>query len=492
MTQLQPRQYIDFKLYLTRPPSGQGVQVALLPTAEVGETPSPVVVPAEAGPSPDMLPLIAGKACTLRKLVEFGKGLTNWLLPDEKSDDQTSIRDLFVDAMKRAGNTGGVRLRLIIADHALKQWPWEYIYFDPAGVGGPDSMSGFLALDPRISIVRHEPLPHPHPAPSATSSDVTDLRMVVAAASPKTQRALDVDKEVSDITTALQDFNVDGTKLTTIPLLDATPSDVAQALRGADSTFIFHFAGHGSTKATQRDVFSIGQTREEGVLYFLGDKVAKTEVEVRADDLAAKLQAAGVRMGVFGACYSGLRSERYPWDSVAGALAKRDIPAIIAMQYEVIDTHAIAFTKAFYGTLAAGLSLDEAMAAGRSAMYGVTSHQQDQPGFLEWGVPMLYSRLPDGKLFPERMARAGATAQQLRATIQHNVDTIAKGGKVVGIEAKFVHGTIDVTAKVGVVEGELIGIDAERASGDLHVTHDIKTVSGTVIGVRLDELDNGG
>ena len=48
---MNQRQYIDFKLFLTRPPDGQGCQVALLPTPEVGETITPVNVPADQLPT---------------------------------------------------------------------------------------------------------------------------------------------------------------------------------------------------------------------------------------------------------------------------------------------------------------------------------------------------------------------------------------------------------------------------------------------------------
>ena len=488
MTQSKPRQYIDFKLYLTQPPDGKGAcQVALLPTPEVGESIAPVTISAEKGPPANLLPLIAGKSITLSKLVEFGKGVANWLLPDERIEGQEPIRNLFVDALKRAGNQGGVRLRLIIADNSLKKWPWEYAYFDSSGVGGPDSMSGFLALDPRISVVRHEPLPYPHPVSKGAGENIDDLRMVVAAASPSTQIKLDVEKEVSYITDALRDFEVDGMRLTAEPVRDATPLDVANALRGAGSTYIFHFAGHGITEATGRDPFSIGETREEGFLYFLDNTKEKTEVKVRADALAPKLQAAGVRLAVFGACYSGLRSERYPWDSIAGALAKKDIPAIITMQYEVIDSHAIEFTKAFYSALAAGLSLDEAMSAGRLAMYDLTSAKLDQPGFLEWGVPALYSRLPDGRLFPERMQRAGATAQKFRNIIQQTVNTITKTGRVVGLKIQGSGSAFEVTQKVDLVEGELVGAEMKTATSGT-VQQDVTTVTGDMTGIKLDEI----
>ena len=279
---------------------------------------------------------------------------------------------------------------------------------------------------------------------------------------------------------------MDGVQIKLIPVLNATPPEVAQALRGAGSTYVFHFAGHGNTETTKRDPFSIGATREEGVLYFLEDKDTKTEAKVRADDLAPLLQAAGVRLAVFGACYSGERSDRYPWDGVAGALAKRDISAIITMQYEVFDTHAIAFTKSFYGVLAAGLSLDEAMSAGRLAMYGVTSDQLDQTGFLEWGVPVLYSRLPDGKLFPERMERAGTTAEQLRTIIQQTIGTITKTGTVVGYKGDLTRGTFEITQKVDSVKGTLIGADGTKGSGT--VNQNIGNINGDIVGIKLNEL----
>jgi hypothetical protein len=337
-------------------------------------------------------------------------------------------------------------------------------------------------------MVRHEPLPHPHPVIKDTGTDLDDARIVIASASPKTQTELNVDQEVTYITDAMQDFKVDGMRITMVPLPNATPPEVAIALQGAGSTYVFHFAGHGGSENTKRDPFSIGKTREEGILYFLDDKDTKAEAKVRADDLAVKLQAAGVRLAVFGACYSGMRSARYPWDDVAGALAKRDIPATITMQYEVIDTHAIAFTKSFYGALAAGLSLDEAMSAGRLAMYGVSNAQVDQPRFLEWGVPVLNSRLPDGKLFPERMQRAGATAQQLSAVIQQTVDTITKTGRVVGFEGNLKNGTFEIKQKADVVDGTMIGIKSDHATGSGTVDQEAKTVTGNMTGIVLDKL----
>jgi hypothetical protein len=99
------------------------------------------------------------------------------------------------------------------------------------------------------------------------------------------------------------------------------------------------------------------------------------------------------------------------------------------------------------------------MSAGRLAMYDVTSAQIGQSGFLEWGVPVLYSRLSDGKLFPERMERAGANAQAIRKTIQQTVDTITETGRVVGIKIVRSGSAFEVIQKADVVKGEMIGVE---------------------------------
>jgi hypothetical protein len=108
---------------------------------------------------------------TLDGLAELGKQLARCLLPGE------ALRQMFLAAYRQAGDKAGVRLRLMIGDHALKQLPWEYTYLNL--LDGPDSMRGFLLLDPTASI-RHTPLPLPHPVISP-AAEYSDLRMLIAA-----------------------------------------------------------------------------------------------------------------------------------------------------------------------------------------------------------------------------------------------------------------------------------------------------------------------
>ena len=71
-------------------------------------------------------------------------------------------------------------------------------------------------------------------------------------------------------------------------------------------------------------------------------------------------------------------------------MVRRGIPAVIAMQFEITDTAAVAFAPALYGALAAGWPIDEAVAEARKAIYAVRA--------LEWAIPVLFLRAGNARL----------------------------------------------------------------------------------------------
>jgi hypothetical protein len=314
--------------------------------------------------------------------------------------------------------------------------------------------------------------------------------MVIAAAQPKNSRELMLDREITSITKAVTDLNIEGVRISYEPVLrDVTYDELVAALHGSNAAYLFHFGGHGIS-LTYPDPHNRGAEKTEGYLLLVEDKITKAEHRLRADDLAKLLQAAGVRLAVLGACFSGTRSEHYPWDSVAGALMARDIPAVMAMQYEIQDEKAIKFSESFYGALMSGLSLDEATAVGRQAMWQLTNTGQDEIVNIEWGVPVLYSRLPDGRVFPERTEQASETAQQFRKVIDQTIKTINSTGKVVGIQVRRVRGGFQVSQNVANVAGELVGADLDTVEEGAHIQIDqnLGEVSGTATGAKIDEL----
>lgn len=435
------RQYINFNLELRDlDVATDTFKVAVLPSPEVGETPDAVSVTYGYGELEGSLDRLDRKRLRQKDLISLGENLAKRLLPPG------SVRELFQGAIRKAGHNGGVRLRLLIRSPKLAQLPWEFTYLPMHE--GEKARKNFLVLNPHVSIVRHEALPEAHPTLAGASPE--RLRLVAATANVNGYRELQLDREKTVIEDALQGFSVDGVTIDWEPFLeDATMDDITVALaKGAD---LFHFAGHGVFTEQDRDP-ATGELVGQGHLALVQDKASKAPDLRPADELALQLQKAGVRVVVLGACESGRRDGVSAWTGIAPALVERGVPAVVAMQYEVLDDHAIAFSQMFYTSLASGLSIDEAVSAGRLAMLG-KSREDD----VEWGVPVLYMRSSDGVLFPKLAERNAETASQIRRVVQQTVETIKQGGKVIGIQAKWAHGSFEVTQKATTVEGELVG-----------------------------------
>jgi len=72
-------------------------------------------------------------------------------------------------------------------------------------------------------------------------------------------------------------------------------------------------------------------------------------------------------------------------------LVQKGLPAVIAMQSKVTDKAAIRLAHEFYCSLADGYPVDAALAEARKAIYDTK--------LVEWGLPVLAMRAPDGCIF---------------------------------------------------------------------------------------------
>ncbi|MEO7521236.1 MAG: CHAT domain-containing protein [Gemmatimonas sp.] len=461
------REYLDLSIELRDIDSAADTCVVTVLPSVVGET-DPVSVPLRMDELKQDLARLERKNITESKLMALGERLGDRLLPVGE------VRDRFKVALARAGRVGGVRLRLVIRDARLAQLPWEFAYMQ--GVGTEKHRSGFLLLNPQISMVRHEAMSE-EPWP-LVASDRSRLRLVVATANVTSTNIaglgefelspLDLDLERDAITNAVKDLTVDGVTVDADRLLEhATAADVTKALLpGAD---VFHFAGHGYMATAESDP-GAQPSALGGFILLHTDAESDEGVPMRADDLAMTLQRAGVRLAMLGACESARRDGGSAWNAVAPALVRRGLPAAVAMQYEVEDDRATAFTRMMYTAIASGLSLDEAVSAGRQAMLG-----DGQGKSIEWGVPVLYMRSTSGVLFPEIVDQPSETGEKLRLVINQVVDTIAKGGEVVGVDAHTLEsGSFEVTMKAGVVKGTMIGVRVGRVGATRAPREDVE------------------
>lgn len=281
-----------------------------------------------------------------------------------------------------------LRLELIFDPHdaklvPLQALPWELM----RRPGSPE----VIALNRRTSLVRY--LTVPYPVRAATQPKT--LRVLVVAADPRLPGSslLDLEGERMRLEAALAGS----------PEIELVPLPGAQTLAAVRNTLVeqgchvLHFMGHGGRQ----------KGSAEQVLYFEGDRRAADPVSGSA--LATKLSdLPSLRLVVLNACESGRvpkgsESVVRPLDGVATSLVLGRLPAVIAMQRAISDSAAIAWSGTFYRRLAAGDTIDAAIAEGRQAM-----DLADRESF-EWATPVSFLRTATGELFPEKdLAPEGA------------------------------------------------------------------------------------
>jgi hypothetical protein len=433
----KPRHYEEYIVELRHyDPDSDQYEIALTLPEGQGE-PAPVQSQLDYAQIETALTDLEAKDLFLEDLVLLGGQLMDRLLPGG------DLRHHLVNAVKQAGPDSGVRLRLQIREPRLAQIPWEYCYLKIHEGDAP--RNHFLVVNPKISLVRHPLLDEP--APKLAPGDPANLRLLAIFANPEwpTFRKLSLKTERRVLEKALGDFAVEGVKIQWQPFHeDVTLDELNQFL--LQKPDIFHFSGHGQFK--ERD--------DQGTLVLLQNKESKEPALLTAGDLSLKLQAAGTRLAVLGACESSRQQGRSPWTGVAPALVARGVGAVIAMQYEVLDDMAILFSQGLYRSLAAGLTVDEAVSVGRLAVLEKSSEKG-----VEWGVPTLYLRA-DGVLFPKLEERTTPLGEQLRGVVQQIIEAIEGGSEVIGIEFKAgaVPGDYQVIQNVKVVTGgsRLVGI----------------------------------
>ncbi len=326
-----------------------------------------------------------------------------------------TIAELWRGSLTAARGHAGLRLRLIVDAPELAALPWELLY--------DETLGRFLALDGRTPVVRFLRLPF---AASAWPEG-RPLRLYFTGASPEGPNSLkeEVAGEWAAIQAALVGPAREGRLALTGAADNATlPALAAGLAAGAD---IWHFVGHGDQDAL---IFADRQGRAAAA---------------EAGTVGQLLAGEGVQLAVLNACRAGRGGGDAA--SVAGALARADIPAVVAMQGSPTAEAATVFAAAFYAAIAAGQPLDRAVTAGRKAIFALGS-----PLDTDWWLPALFMRSPDGVLWRQPQETPTAAQPTMTATASDS-SALAQG---TGTKAVAPRGTL-IEGDVGrdlVIEGD--------------------------------------
>lgn len=256
----------------------------------------------------------------------------------------------------------------------LQSVPWELLYWS--------DIQDFLALQRWTPVVRWLEVPRPPQRLPFTPP----LRILFVLAQA---RDLDLKSERTRIEKHLEYNAAIQSKF----LEDPDPQTLRNVLD--DGGFqVLHFMGHAG----------FNEESGEGSLRFSVSGGASFEVS--GQHLATKLKdCESLRLVVLNACDTAKASSTIgsnPFAGVAAALVLAGLPAVVAMQWPVADPHALAFSEAFYGRLARGMAVDEALTEGRQAIHSA------RPSAAAWAVPVLY--LHTSEHFPLPMVEPASAA----------------------------------------------------------------------------------
>ena len=167
----------------------------------------------------------------------------------------------------------------------------------------------------------------------------------------------------------------------------------------------------------------------------------KTSDPIDADQLMILLRRRNIKLVILNACKTAAQSSHQALAGVAPALVKAEIPAVIAMQFNVPDNTALGFTLDLYRSLMGGLPLDEAVTEMRIGAY-ISGEDK-----YYWGIPTLFMRSPDGMLWqrtPELLDKFNAVAAEVLTIVTEEEEvTMAQQLAAIVTQVEALKGELD-------------------------------------------------
>src|SRR5829696_2673255 len=363
-------QYVDFEITISAA-GDAGYAVAV--SGHGGDAGGTLLLPTGDSEFQGLLARLAALDTDEETLAHLGQLLFQALF-------QGSIKDVYTRGQGMLAADQGLRLRLSIApsETALMALPWEFLY---------DPDQGPLAL-------LDAPIARYLPQSSRIPTLQTSLPLKVLLSGSQTPPQTNVERELGEVAAALGELG-QHVQITVEPHL--TPPKLQKLLRGG--FHVWHFVGHGG----------FAKDGATGQLLF-EDATGDTEA-VSALQLGILLNRSGVRLIVLDAC-NGAKLSTDSFRNTAPALIRAQIPAVVAMQFTVPEEATRAFATEFYRALAAGFPIDACVTEGRKAVMNASGL-----GRADWGIPVVYTRAPDGRLFDLPTADEGQTTKNEEAPV---------------------------------------------------------------------------
>jgi len=298
---------------------------------------------------------------------------------------KADLQDSLLGSIDQLGPDELLRVELQFEGRSAAQWsswPWEYLYIPSKPPNDPKRghrryLGKFLADSAQLVLNRKPALDSMNLAmqkpkvllvisrpwdcnPVECESVVKALQALQARQDPLIELVEMIEPVKPDFLPEHPDPKVTRDKFKQ-KIIDVNPN-------------VIHFIGHGRSKAGK------------GSLGFINDGGNADWVDEKDfTDLAIGGVHDSLKLVFLQACQSATPDPHTPMSGVAQNLARRAVPAVVAMQAKVENSIANQFACAFYKTLAESKTIDRAVLAGRIAIKNEIASR-----VAAFGVPVLY------------------------------------------------------------------------------------------------------
>lgn len=266
------------------------------------------------------------------------------------------------------GQDKPLRLRLDIREPNLIALPWEIMQPQP----------GKPAISLAQQVLFSRTTSDVEALPSLPGNQGLNILLVLGENSPLSE-SLQLEAEAQMLEQTLKRFQqlnpINGKNLASVScqvdtLLQPTPQQLISQLE-TQAYNIFFYAGHGLNAP-------------DGGMLFL-----RPGMTLSGTELAQVLTRSQVTLCAINACWGAQpafeQQQALPRSSLAEVLIHHGVPAVLGMRDEIADEEALSFIQAFTQALAAGMTIDRAVAIARQQLLAL--YRFNHPA---WTLPVLY------------------------------------------------------------------------------------------------------
>jgi tetratricopeptide (TPR) repeat protein len=274
-----------------------------------------------------------------------------------------------------------LRERLSKSANLLWQIPWEYLH------DGDD----FLALSGRAHLVRK---PFGLGEVKATQSP-QPLRLLVVVSSPNGLVELNTEREIGIIQEVLDPARREG--FLEIDYLEiATLTNLRSKIKHFQP-HILHYTGHGGKDPLTNETYLACEDDDGEVKPVFGDDLRRISQD-----------SPSLQLVVLSGCMTAQTHHHDALKGVGTTLLQDSLPAVLAMQYSILDKSGIEFAGKFYEELGKGSGVVEAVNEVRLRLFELRGKDR-----ADWGLPALYLRAPEIRLIdPTKKPKPRATTRE--------------------------------------------------------------------------------